>query len=1274
KQPSTEEKATTEQPSTEEKATTEQPSTEEKATTKQRSTEEKATTEQPSTEETTTKPADSTQSESSSNEDKESNKNLTDDNKTTNDSVTSDTKAIASKMNEPTVSDDSSVTDKKAYTDDVVSNLNVDTDNKEAITNAVSNDIDLENASQDEINNAIVAEALKTDFTNSDYGFNSPFMTLAALSPKAASTTNATNDSNLGSRAITTFAADTSAGRDVSNKVNVTNLRTSINNNENNNTYHASTYETVHLKSDYTLDNDVHENDYFTINYGTNFRPGGLDYPKTPQNLYNNQGGLVATGTYDPNTNSTTYKFTNYVDQYENIRGNFDIITSVKKDVVKNSGSYSYNPTVAGESLNKQINVIYGHDSSLAASAAVTSVEDDTNIEHVTVYYNEVGRSLKSTGSLTNAKITLNNATFDKNTANFKVYRVTNNAAFTDSYVPNLQYATQIKVPINFNSNNQAVLTLPAKGLDSRYIITYDAKQTENTKTVTHTLEYTMNDGNKIYSSDYGKPFKLTIDNVASSSTASGDNPMYSLGDRVWNDVNHNGIQDDNDQGIQGVYVTLKDSNNRELQRVTTDATGHYQFDNLQNGTYTVEFSIPKDRNGKDYTLSPANNTNDDTVDSDGELDSARNIVTATGIINDSDNMTVDTGFYLEQPTYKLGDYVWQDTNDNGIQDDGDTGISGVTVTLTNNETNETTTTTTDATGKYEFNGLSNGTYTVTFTTPENMVDAKTGTTTSDKDSNPSTSTVVINNADDMTIDKGYVPTYNLGDRVWEDTDKNGIQDAGEKGFANVGVELRDSNNKVIDTATTDSNGNYLFTNVKNGTYTVVFQTPDGYTATLANVGNDDAIDSNGTTTIATINGADNLTVDSGFYKDTPVPTPNKYNVGDRVWNDVNRNGIQDDGESGIGGVNVILKKDGRTIGNTVTDNQGNYGFYDLDEGEYTIEFIDPDGYTETTSNAPGSTTENDSNGPVVRIELHNDDNSIDYGLYKDTQSGYEITVEDVSYKNVVRENKELPKNSIQLVQQGEDGRDRVFYKELGYNPDLTGIDDSKLLEEDGYYWQEVRRDNLYSPKDAIIEYNLDNNEGVTNITYNPTTNQFKVEYSDREPKYIDGPNPKDGKDGQSVTTVTERGTKGDQTGSYIRTYYINADGSRGDLISESFVADGKDGENGKDGKDGENGKDGKDGENGKDGQSVTTVTERGTKGDQTGSYIRTYYINADGSRGDLISESFVADGKDGENGKDGKDGKDGENGKDGQSVTTVTERGTKGDQTGSYIRTYYIN
>ena len=63
------------------------------------------------------------------------------------------------------------------------------------------------------------------------------------------------------------------------------------------------------------------------------------------------------------------------------------------------------------------------------------------------------------------------------------------------------------------------------------------------------------------------------------------------------------------------------------------------------------------------------------------ERDGTRKVVVAKGTINNADNMTVDTGFYLT-PKYNVGDYVWEDTNKDGIQDDNEKGISGVKVTL----------------------------------------------------------------------------------------------------------------------------------------------------------------------------------------------------------------------------------------------------------------------------------------------------------------------------------------------------------------------------------------------------------------------------------------------------------------------------------------------------------------------------------------------------------------------------------------------------------------
>lgn len=70
------------------------------------------------------------------------------------------------------------------------------------------------------------------------------------------------------------------------------------------------------------------------------------------------------------------------------------------------------------------------------------------------------------------------------------------------------------------------------------------------------------------------------------------------------------------------------------------------------------------------------------------------------------------------QPLAKsgLGDYVWKDTNQNGIQDAGEAGVGGITVTLYGPDgTTVLGTTTTDASGYYNFANLTAGSYVVGF-------------------------------------------------------------------------------------------------------------------------------------------------------------------------------------------------------------------------------------------------------------------------------------------------------------------------------------------------------------------------------------------------------------------------------------------------------------------------------------------------------------------------------------------------------------------------------
>ncbi|WP_033193868.1 SdrD B-like domain-containing protein, partial [Staphylococcus intermedius] len=100
-------------------------------------------------------------------------------------------------------------------------------------------------------------------------------------------------------------------------------------------------------------------------------------------------------------------------------------------------------------------------------------------------------------------------------------------------------------------------------------------------------------------------------------------------------------------------------------------------------------------------------------------------------------------------------------------------------------------------------------------------------------------------------------------------TNKDGIQDANEPGIENVKVTLTKEDGTTV-TTTTDKDGNYKFTDLPNGNYTVTFETPNGYEATTPNAGSDDAKDSDGQTVKVIIDNKDDMTIDSGFHKPTP--------------------------------------------------------------------------------------------------------------------------------------------------------------------------------------------------------------------------------------------------------------------------------------------------------------------------------------------------------------------------------------------------------------------
>ena len=491
-----------------------------------------------------------------------------------------------------------------------------------------------------------------------------------------------------------------------------------------------------------------------------------------------------------------------------------------------------------------------------------------------------------------------------------------------------------------------------------------------------------------------------------------------SVGDRVWLDLNGDGVQDAGEPGVSNVLVTLYNSSNVAVRSTYTNVNGNYLFTDVTPGSYTVGVSLPPA-----FVFSPNNGavsgaTNSDVIPATGR--------TASFTVNAGDQITyVDAGIKTQVSTNgSVGDFVWNDINKNGIQEAGEPGIAGVTVRLLNGTTSAIiATTTTDATGKYIFNDVPAGSYKVEFVTPAGYTtttklnsDVAASGTDSDVDpANSRTATFALAAGQRITtVDAGYwltTPpgTGKIGDRVWLDANQNGIQDAGEASVQGITVVLYDAANVAIKQAVTDANGNYLFTDLAAGNYTVGFSNlPAGFTFTTQGLGTaangSDANPATGkTATIALAAGQTNLDVDAGIRS----AMAGTASIGNRVWSDLNNNGLQDAGEPGVQGVTVELldaagnpiDKDPNTAGvqptTTITNALGEYLFTGLPAGDYKVRFSTlPAGYN-ASPKAAGTNRDIDSDGnpiaagtsttDVLSVAVGEERLDIDFGLFSPT-------------------------------------------------------------------------------------------------------------------------------------------------------------------------------------------------------------------------------------------------------------------------------------------------
>ena len=534
------------------------------------------------------------------------------------------------------------------------------------------------------------------------------------------------------------------------------------------------------------------------------------------------------------------------------------------------------------------------------------------------------------------------------------------------------------------------------------------------------------------------------------------------LGNRVWRDTNGNGVQDPGENGISGVTARLFNSSNAAVATAVTNASGEYYFTSgtaadgnltdhigivngaiAPNTNYQIRLDAAADYTGAGALTGLVPTTRDQTAqagfDDGSDSDALRVtnppnspigtfpvIAVTTGTAGANDH-TLDAGFVA---AVSIGSTVYQDPNNNGLFDSGEAGICGASVELLYDADNSgaiagtelttafsatTTSCAAGSIGNYFFSGLTPGNYQVriptapaTYTvsssasvtdTADNQQDnddngTQTGgaggstisplislqpgaeptngsTATSETGQGSTLDDATTDANGDMTVDFGFFAPASLGNFVFIDTNRNGIQDAGETGLDGVTVTLYASNcTTVITTQMTATvstvAGQYSFGGLAPGIYCVGFTRPNGYGFSPRDA-TGDAADSDAdvltgkTVAVTLVAGQNNPDIDAGVFE--------SVSIGNRVWNDANNNGLIDTGEAAINGVtvNLYLDADGNGtpeggIVRTTTTVGGLYLFDGLAPTTYIVAVVTPTNFTSSSVNAGDPNTDADDN------------------------------------------------------------------------------------------------------------------------------------------------------------------------------------------------------------------------------------------------------------------------------------------------------------------------
>ncbi len=435
--------------------------------------------------------------------------------------------------------------------------------------------------------------------------------------------------------------------------------------------------------------------------------------------------------------------------------------------------------------------------------------------------------------------------------------------------------------------------------------------------------------------------------------------PVGSFSGRVWNDVNNDGVMQEDEPGMAGVTLTLVGEKNGGTHTLVSDDTGVYRFERLRNDTYKLTVELPEGTLFARYSLTG------------GDL---RSVITVEGtkgarefVVSGAENVTsMNVGVIY--PAVLRG-VAFLDINYNGIQDPDEPPYKGVTLEAIKNSNDKSSgKVVTGADGSYAFSGLRGGDYRLrailpndgsTFTTvpaDQGAVGANRFAAREGRREN-SIQSIVVNNGQTVETVVGVALGAAISGTVYVDSAYDGVKDGKDKTVSGVKVQLVDAAGALVTTATTGPKGAYSLEGVMPGTYVVRILRKNDYAFTRYRpneAGGSHVLrlakDGYGETETITVSmGQDIGDINAGM-----LPSSTVSGV---LFDDLNDNGLRDADEAGYIAATVrLLSADGELDLTEFVGADGAYFFDGVMPGEYTLTYQLPEHAEMARTAAEGNT------------------------------------------------------------------------------------------------------------------------------------------------------------------------------------------------------------------------------------------------------------------------------------------------------------------------------